>query len=261
VRALLAQLESVLRDPPANAARAADALAAHPDADIAVFPELFLSAYDLRALDETARPTECAELETVAGAAAAAGTAVVIGFAERNEDGSCSNSVACIDRDGSLAGVYRKTQLFAGERKVFRPGRELRIVELAGVAVAPLICFDVEFPEPVRALAVAGAELLVTASANMEPFAPDHELATRARALENRLPHLYANAVGTIGRLSFVGLSRSVGAAGEALAQAGAGEELLLAPVGTRGTVDESLDYLSQLPDPLPVVQTGTSGG
>jgi predicted amidohydrolase len=261
VRALLAQLESVRRDTPANAARAADALAAHPDADIAVFPELFLSAYDLRALDETARRAECAELETVAAAAETAGTAVVIGFAERNEDGSCSNSVACIDRDGSLAGVYRKTQLFAGERKVFRPGRELRIVTLAGLAVAPLICFDVEFPEPVRALAVAGAELLVTASANMDPFGPDHEVATRARALENRLPHVYANAVGTIGRLSFVGLSRSVGPVGEVLAEAGAGEELLLAPVGARGTVDESLDYLSQLPDPLPVVQTGTSGG
>jgi predicted amidohydrolase len=55
VRALLAQLESVLKDPAANAARAAEALAAHPEADIAVFPELFLSAYDLRALDETAR--------------------------------------------------------------------------------------------------------------------------------------------------------------------------------------------------------------
>ena len=198
VLALLAQLESVPRDPPANAARAAEALAAHPEADIAVFPELFLGAYDLRALDETARPVECDELATVAAAAAAAGTAVVIGFAERNDDGSCYNSVACIDRDGSLAGVYRKTQLYAGERKVFRPGRELRLVRLAGVAVAPLICFDVEFPEPVRALALAGAELLVTASANMEPFGPDHEIATRARALENRLPHLYANAIGTI---------------------------------------------------------------
>ena len=254
MRALLAQLESVLRDPWANAERAADALAAHPGADLAVFSELYLSAYDLRALDETARPVGCDELAAVAEAAARAGTAVVIGFAERNGDGSFSNSAACIDRDGSLAGVYRKTQLYAGERKVFRPGTELRLVRLAGVAVAPLICFDVEFPEPVRALALAGAELLVTVSANMEPFGPDHELATRARALENRLPHLYANAVGTIGRLDFVGLSRSVGPAGEVLAQAGAEEELLLAPVGTAGAEDESLDYLSQLPEPLPVV-------
>jgi (R)-amidase len=254
VLALLAQLESVVRNPQANAERAAAALAAHPQADLAVFPELFLSAYDLRSLDETARPAECEELRLVAEAAARAGTAVVIGFAERNGDGSVSDSAACIDRDGSTAGVYRKTQLYAGERTVFRAGRELRLVRLAGVAVAPLICFDVEFPEPARALAAAGAELLVTASANMAPFAVDHELATRARALENRLPHLYANAVGSIGRLEFVGRSRSVGSAGEVLAEAGDEESLLLAPVGTAGTADENLDYLRQLPEPLPVV-------
>ena len=45
--------------------------------------------------------------------------------------------------------------------------------------VGPLICFDIEFPEPARELAAAGAELLVTASANMAPFGPDHEVATR----------------------------------------------------------------------------------
>ena len=252
--ALLAQLESVQRNPRANAERAVEALAAHPEADVAVFPELFLSAYDLRSLDETARPAGCDELAAVAEAAAHAATAVAIGFAERDGDGSLFNSVACIDRDGMPAGVYRKTQLFAGERKVFQAGAELRIVRLAGLAVAPLICFDVEFPELPRALACAGAELLVTASANMEPYGPDHELATRARALENHLPHLYANAVGTIGRLTFVGGSRSVGSSGEVLAEAGAGEVLLVAPVGTAGAQDETNDYLSRLPGTLRVV-------
>jgi predicted amidohydrolase len=254
VLALLAQLESALRNPRANAERAAEALAAHPEADIAVFPELFLSAYDLRALDETARPADCPELAEVARAAARTATAVVVGFAEQGGRGSLFNSVACFDRDGTRAGVYRKAQLFAGERKVFSPGRELRIVRLAGLAVAPLICFDVEFPELPRALAQAGAELFVTASANMEPYADDHELATRARALENHVPHLYANAVGTIGRLRFVGRSRSVSASGEVVAEAGAGEALLVAPVETAAAVDESLDYLRQLPGPLPVV-------
>ncbi len=252
--ALLAQLESVRKNPRANAERAAEALAAHPEADLAVFPELFLSAYDLRSLDETARPADCDELAAVAEAAGRTATAVAIGFAERDGDGSLFNAVACFDRDGKPAGVYRKTQLFAGERKVFRAGRELRIVRLAGLAAAPLICFDVEFPELPRALARAGAELLVTVSANMEPYAADHELATRARALENHLPHLYANAVGTIGRLSFVGRSRSVGPSGEVLAEAGSGEALLVAPVGTAGARDESIDYLKQLPGPLPVV-------
>lgn len=250
--ALLAQLESALRSPRRNTERAIEALQAHPEADIAVFPELFLAAYDLGALEETARPTACEELAAIAAAAAATRTAVVIGFAERGDTG-LFNSVACFDRDGRAAGVYRKAQLFAGERDVFRRGGELRIVRLAGVSVGLSICFDIEFPELARALASAGAELLVTASANMHPYAADHELATRARALENRLPHLYANAVGSIAGAEFVGHSRSVGAAGEVLAEAGAGAELLLAPVGTAGAAEETLDYLRQLPGPLPV--------
>jgi predicted amidohydrolase len=254
ILALLAQLESVAHDPLRNAERAAAALAEHPQADFAVFPELFLGAYDLDSLEETARPIDCDELALIARAAGAATTAVVVGFAERGGDGRLYNSVACLDRDGSTAGVYRKTQLFARERHVFEPGRELRVISLAGVAVAPLICFDVEFPELARALAVSGAELLVTSSANMEPYAADHEIATRARALENHLPHLYVNAVGTTGGFRFVGCSRSVAADGEVLADTGGDSSLLIAPVGASGARDEAIDYLKQLPRALPVV-------
>jgi predicted amidohydrolase len=228
VRALLAQLASVPGQTQANAERAVAALAAHPEVEIAVFPELFLCGYDLSMVSQAALRPDCAELGTIAAAAAAASTAVVVGFAERADDGSLANSVACIDRDGSLAGVYRKTRLFGAEPDVFRPGDELEVVRLAGLDVGPLICFDIEFEEPARELADAGAELLVTASANMAPFGPDHELATRARAFENGLPHLYTNGVGAIGGFRLVGGSRSVDAFGAVLAEAGPDEEALL---------------------------------
>ncbi len=219
----------------ANAGRAVEILGAHPDVEIAVFPELFLGGYDLSLVRKLARAPDSRELDSIAAAAAAASTAVVVGFAERGEDGSFFNSVACIDRDGSLAGVYRKTRLFGAEPDVFQAGGEQRVVRLAGLDVGPLICFDVEFPEPARELAAAGAELLVTASANMAPFGPDHEVATRARALESRLPHLYANGVGAIGGLQLVGGSRSVDASGVVLAEAGSDEEgLLVVPVAQR---------------------------
>ena len=254
MHALLAQLASVQGHPPANAERAVEELTARPEVEIAVFPELFLSGYDLSLLDQTALALDCPELRAVANAAQVASTAVVVGFAERCAGGSFANSVACIDADGSLAGVYRKTQLFGAERRVFRPGDALRIVRLAGVNVGPLICFDVEFPEPARQLARAGAELLITASANMDPFVADHEIATRARALENRVPHLYANAVGTVGSTRFVGHSRSVAATGDVLSAAASTEEaLLVAPVGTAGTDDERVDYLRQLRHDLDV--------
>jgi predicted amidohydrolase len=255
MRALLAQVASAPGDTAANAERARATIEGHPEVDIAVFPELFLCGYDLMLIERSARQPGCPELQTIASAARAAGTAVVVGFAERLENDALANSVACIDRDGSLTAVYRKTQLFGAEQEVFRPGAELRIVRLAGLKVGPLICFDIEFPEPARRLATAGAELLVTASANMDPFVSDHEIASRARALENRLPHLYANAVGTVGGLHLAGHSRSIDAAGTVLAEAASDEEtLLVAPVGRAGTNDARVDYLRHLPHNLAVV-------
>jgi len=235
VRALLAQLASVTGQTEANAERAVETLGAYPEVEIAVFPELYLGGYDLSLVPHSARAPDSPELQAIAAAAAATSTAVVVGFAERADDGTLFNSVACIDRDGSLAGVYRKTRLFGAEPEVFEPGETLDVVRLAGLDVGPLICFDIEFAEPARALAAAGAELLVTASANMAPFGPDHERATRERAVENHVPHLYANGVGAIGGFQLVGGSRSVDASGTVLADAGFAEEtLLVVPVAQR---------------------------
>jgi (R)-amidase len=255
VQALLAQLASVPNDPAANVARAVAALEDRPGVDLALFPELFLSAYVLEELPATAIAADGPELATVAAAAARARTAVVIGFAEQLPGGALANSAACIDEAGTIAAVYRKTRLFAGERTIFRAGSELRLVSLAGRLVGPLICFDVEFPELARTLAVAGADLLVSISANMEPYGDEHEVATRARALENRLPHLYVNTVAALGGHRFVGRSRSVAADGGVLGAAGEAEELLVVRVGEPGAPSSDTDYLRQLPSPLPVVQ------
>ncbi len=255
--ALLAQLAATPGDPAANARRAADAVRAHREADLAVFPELYLSGYDLALLDGASRPPNCDELAQVAAAAEDAGTAVVIGFSETLPGGGRANAAACIDGDGSLLAVYRKSQLFGAEAEAFEPGRELRVVRLAGRSVGVMICFDVEFPEVARRLAQAGADLLVTASANMDPFYRDHEVATCARALENRLPHVYANMVGETSELRFVGGSRSVDSGGAILAEAAHDrEELLLAPVGDAGVDDERVDYLRHLPADVPVVSS-----
>jgi predicted amidohydrolase len=142
---LLAQLTPSPRDPAANAARVARIVGERPDAEIAVFPELFLGGYTLRHLDEVAMTPDAGPLAAIAAAAAAARTAVVVGFAERLDAG-VSNAAACFDADGSLAGVYRKTHLFGAEAEAFTAGDEQLVVPLAGVRVAPLICFAIELP-------------------------------------------------------------------------------------------------------------------
>jgi predicted amidohydrolase len=244
VQALLAQMTCRIGDVEGNAARAVAAIREHPEADLAIFPELYLSGYTYRELGELARDPECNELRAVAAAAAEAATAVVIGFAERTSRG-VANSVACIDESGALAGVYRKTMLFESEAEAgFLEGEELLVVELAGRRVAPLICFDIEFPEPARQVTLAGADLLVTASANMDPFYIDHAVGAVARAHENRLPHLYSNLVGSGDGLVFVGASRSIAPTGEILVEASRDrQELLLVPVAELGGFDERTNY------------------
>lgn len=254
MKALLAQLACHIGDIGGNTARAVDALLAHPEADIAVFPELYLCGYTYNDLEQVARTVEGSELQSVASAAADVETAVVIGFAERTTDG-VANSVACIDRDGSIPAVYRKTYLFPSEAEAgFLQGEELVVVELAGRRVGPLICYDIEFPEPARQLALAGADLFVTASANMDPFYIDHAVGTVARAHENRLPHLYANLVGFGEGLAFVGASRSIAPTGETLVEASRDrEELLVVPVAERSGFDERTNYPRFVRPPFPV--------
>jgi predicted amidohydrolase len=263
--ALLAQLAPKPRDPDGNAERAARALRERGEVDLAVFPELYLGGYTLRRLDELALTPEAGPLATVAAAAAATRTAVVVGFAERLSDG-VANAAACFAADGSLAGIYRKTHLFGAEAEAFTAGDEQLVVLLAGVLVAPLICFDIEFPEPARAAARAGAELLVTPSANMAPYWGDHELASRARALDNRLGHLYANRVGSEGPHRFVGGSRAVGPDGSVLIEASQDhEELLVVAIGSSGAPDADVDYLrhahGELPVRAPVAPSSPPGG
>ena len=178
---------------------------------------------------------------------------MVVGFAERFKDGF-GNSAACIDEAGHLVAIYRKTLLFGEEAEVFKAGEEFVLVTLAGRKVAPLICFDIEFPEPARAVAAAGAELLVTASANMSPYGPDHELASRARALDNRLGHLYVNRVGTESGHRFVGGTRAVAPDGSVVIEASeSSEELLVVSAGHSDRPVPALDYPRLARGRLPV--------
>ena len=190
MRVLLGQLEVSPGDAARNVERLSAALGEHPDADLAVFPELYLCGHDVERVAGLAIDPGGPHLEAIRSAAAEHHTAVVVGYAERLAGGEVANSVACIAESGAWAGNYRKTHLFGPlERAVFTQGDELLVAELAGVPVAPMVCFDVEFPEPARAVARAGARLLVTVAANMAPYGADHELAAAARALGDRGIH------------------------------------------------------------------------
>jgi len=254
----LAQLSPRLRGTQENTETMCRVVARNAGADVVVFPELYLSGYTVKDVEELAIRGDGPEVRAVADIARKHSTALVFGVPERVGSG-VANSTFCVDERGALAAVYRKVQIYGGEEsEAFVVGDELIVVELCGIRTGLMICFDVEFPEVARSLALAGAELLLTISANMEPFANDHAVFAAARALENGLPHAYVNQVGPgEGGLIFTGGSTIVSPDGEVLARAGSAEE---ATIGARlGLPAKSAlreDYLGALRFPMPGVKT-----
>ncbi|MFL5860202.1 MAG: nitrilase-related carbon-nitrogen hydrolase [Solirubrobacteraceae bacterium] len=135
--------------------------AAATGADVIVLPELVTSGYMFHSAEEAASVAISAEDPLFEQWAAEAGSAVVIGgFAERGDDGLIYNSAAVVDRSGVI-GVYRKGHLWDREKLCFAPGGEPpRVFDTSAGRIGVLVCYDLEFPEMPRMLALAGAELI-----------------------------------------------------------------------------------------------------
>jgi predicted amidohydrolase len=236
VRIALLQSSGRLRDVSANLAELAGAAAeaAAAGADLLIAPELFLTGYaigaDVRALAE---PVDGPSTGQVGRTAARNGIAVAYGYPELAPGGHLHNAAVIVGADGGVLANYRKTHLFGDfEREHFTPG-DTGIVqaELAGLRVGLLICYDIEFPEPVRAHALAGTDLLVVPTAQMRPFEFVADTVIPARAWESQLYVAYVNRHGREEPFDFVGRSCLSGPDGTTRARAGAGRELLLADV------------------------------
>ena len=237
-------LRIALHQGPATAPRsAADGLAALESAAaqaaargarLLLTPEMSLTGYATRGdLAELAEPADGDSARAVAGIAAAHGLAVGYGYPERDPAGTVHNSVQLIGPDGTRLANYRKTHLYGGfETDRFRPGEQLVVqAELAGLRLGLLVCYDVEFPEAVRAHALAGTELLLVPTALMRPYELVARTLVPARAFESQLYVAYANRIGREGAFEFTGLSRLAAPDGTVPASAGSGEELLVADV------------------------------
>jgi predicted amidohydrolase len=208
--------------------------AAERGARLLVTSEMFVTGYALGAAGaaRAAEPADGPTAERIAGIAARHGIAIAYGWPERAGD-DVFNTVRLVGPDGAVLADYRKTHLYGPyEREAFTPG-DTTVVQatLDGVRLGLLICYDVEFPEPVRAHALAGTELLLVPTALMRPqeFVP--LTLVPARAYENGLHIAYVNRCGPEGEWDFAGLSCLAGPDGIARVRAGAGAELLVADV------------------------------
>jgi predicted amidohydrolase len=194
-------------------------------ADLLVLPELANSGYLYATPDDLAPYAEPGDgsglfLSGLTQFAAAAGGAIVTGFAELSARG-LYNSAAAVDAGGVIQ-VYRKTHLFAGEKALFLPGDTgFQIFEFRKARVGMMVCFDWFFPESARTLALRGAQILAHPANLVLPYC---QTAMLTRCLENRVFAITANRYGAEEipgqSLTFTGASQVVSSAGQRLADA-----------------------------------------
>ncbi|MGP3974791.1 carbon-nitrogen hydrolase family protein [Streptomyces sp. 8N114] len=216
----LTSLDSAAREAAARGAR------------LLVTPELSLTGYALEDPARQAEPAEGPSAAAVSRIARQHGVAVAYGYPERGEDGAIHNSVQLVGPDGAALANYRKTHLYGPyEAKRYTPGEQLPVqAELDGLRLGLLICYDVEFPEAVRAHALAGTDVLLVPTALMRPYETVAETLVVARAVESQLYVAYANRAGREGEFDFAGLSCLAAPDGTVpVRAAGSGEALLVA--------------------------------
>jgi len=200
------------------------AAAASAGASLLVVPEASLTGYNITP-EEGWGIAALADGETLARVAEicrAHSIAILCGYAERLGE-TLRNTAELVDRHGATLARYRKTHLWGElDRSLFSPGENLSpVVELDGWRIGLLICYDVEFPETVRRLALEGAELVLVPTALMHPFTFVAEHMVSVRAAENGIFLAYANYCGRERDLRYAGRSVVVGPEGEERARAG----------------------------------------
>jgi len=265
LRIALVQSRPADGDKARNLAAAGEAVAAAAaaGAGLVVLPEYVLAGFPAERMRELAEPLGGPSVAAFRELAVRGGVCLVAGLPRLGDPGGPAPSSASgptgappvydttvvIAPDGELLSVYDKTHLFGRERSVFAPGAALQPpFEYAGIRFGVLCCFDIEFPEPARTLALRGAQCLLVPSANMAPWGPSHRAFVRARALEDHCFVAYANAVGSASGFEFEGESCLVDPLGRLLCDAGRAETVVWGDVDL-AVADEARavgDYLSQ---------------
>ncbi|XDB00111.1 nitrilase-related carbon-nitrogen hydrolase [Sulfitobacter sp. LCG007] len=218
--------------------------------DLLVLPECFVTGYYFEGdVAEIAADIGPDVISRLVALSAAEGVALAVGSYE-NGEGCVHNGAFIVTPEHGHVGTYRKRALFGDwERRTFTPGRDPFLFDFKGFRIGLNICYDIEFPERVRELARAGADLVICPTAVMAPYDMVPRCLVQARAFENHLFVAYANRVGTEGPLHYLGLSRIAGPAGNVVAEAGEGPELIHAvlALADRDAARQDYDYLDDL--------------
>lgn len=233
-----------------NQRRAAAALRrlSEAGADLAVLPELWSCGFDnaCLTLHGARTPEILASLQTLAKSR----RMLIAGSLPELADGRVYNTFYVVDRDGAVAGAYRKIHLFAPNRETefFAPGKQAVVCPTSLGPLGLMICYDLRFPELCRGLALAGARVVLVCAQWPEARIHHWDVLLAARAIENQIFIIAANRVGASDALAFTGHSRIIAPDGAILAEIGdqSGEAATLLEMAKIESIRQGFDTLKE---------------
>jgi 5-aminopentanamidase len=204
-----------------------------------VLPELCTTGYVFADAAEARTFAEPVDGPTVQGwreLSAREDVVIVAGLCELDDDGEVRNTAVVLDA-GELRCVHRKAHLWDREQVLFKPGDcAPPVVDTQVGRIGVTVCYDAFFPEVMRMLSAAGAEVIAIPmnapvfGPPLEPLAADLVLPTAA-AIVNRVFIAQADRTGTERGVEWVGASVIVDVEGRMLTEKADGEAVLTATV------------------------------
>ncbi len=173
-----------------------EALAKNPD--VILLPELWNTSFLPVDVREQADPDGKRTRAFMAEFARENQVNLVGGSVANVRDQELFNTVYVYDRKGQEIAAYDKAHLFspAGENQYFKAGTKRVTFELDGITCGVVTCYDIRFPEWVRGLALADAQIIFAPAAWPASRNVHWNTLNRARAIENQLFIVASNSVG-----------------------------------------------------------------
>jgi len=225
------QGQSIVSDVESNLQKMAGVInaAAAQGADIIVFPELFLTGYNMKnKTSSLAEPVNGPSSATIKKMAIRHNIGVLYGYPEKVGE-ECFNSAQMINSSGECISNFRKNHLFGPmEKEFFTPGNDIALFDLGGLTFGILICYDIEFPEIARKSVLSGANVILVPTATDSPYEEVATTVVRARAYENQVFVAYVNHSGIEDDITFIGTSGIIGPDGKDICRAGQHNEALM---------------------------------
>ena len=219
--------------------------------DLIIVPELYLSGYgNEKAINKLKEKRVGESSKLIANLCHKYSTAILYGYPEQYQN-KLFNAAQFITHKGEVLANHRKSMLplSSKENLVFDRGSKQTLITYKGIKIGIVICYELEFPELVRKLALKGAQLILAPTAQSIHWPAASRYIARSRAFENGVYVAYANFMGKLHGIDFLGESKIIGPDGLDLTNAKKKETVITSIIDTSAItqVRKKMPYLKDI--------------